>query len=369
MRLLNPWCAAAAVMLFHPAAFAVQYDFRLVGPSSAAAPVINNRGWIAWYARDPSGGGPNLRVWDGQSSQQVLTNDSPDTISSQPLLNDNGLAVMMRTNSRDILAWDPTSGPRTLYTGQSNLGYVTSVNNSGQITLATLGAGKGRISIADGTTVTPAFDLLYNVVTPRMADIGDDGTLAVVDRDNQGVFWKATVLRNGVQLLSLSSDQDYTNLYAPSVSDNGIVVLPYRKGTAEGVLKFDHGVLTEVVGPSTPSGSTTVFSASVNNRGDTAYFTPLNQYGIYVNDKSTGKVIARGDPLFGSSVSFLELSTDAINDAGQVAFHATLADGRIVAVIATPVPEPGALIGLSSALLILSRRRRRHAHQGFPNVD
>jgi hypothetical protein len=74
-----------------------------------------------------------------------------------------------------------------------------------------------------------------------------------------------------------------------------------------------------------------VFAASLDAGGS----------GIYTGSGSTtDKVITKGDPLFGSTVTSVQISTKAINDSGQIAFEATLADGRSVVVRADPSVAP-----------------------------
>ena len=50
---------------------------------------------------------------------------------------------------------------------------------------------------------------------------------------------------------------------------------------------------------------------------------------------------------------------EGFNDAGQVAFWASLADGRNVIALATPVPEPAAAGALLFAAALPALRRRR----------
>jgi hypothetical protein len=49
-------------------------------------------------------------------------------------------------------------------------------------------------------------------------------------------------------------------------------------------------------------------------------------------DPVADKVIATGDPLFGSTVTFLDFQRGGLNAAGEIAFRADLADGRTVIV-------------------------------------
>ena len=52
-------------------------------------------------------------------------------------------------------------------------------------------------------------------------------------------------------------------------------------------------------------------------------------------------------------------SREGFNDAGQLAFFASLADVRNVIALATPVPEPAAAGLLLAAAFVARRRRRR----------
>lgn len=67
-------------------------------------------------------------------------------------------------------------------------------------------------------------------------------------------------------------------------------------------------------------------------------------------------LVTVGDSLFDSTITDLGLGD--INNGEQLTFSATLADGRTVTVLATPVPEPAAAGLLALAAAIGLRRRR-----------
>ena len=79
-------------------------------------------------------------------------------------------------------------------------------------------------------------------------------------------------------------------------------------------------------------------------------------------------MILRDESLFGSRVTRFNLlgipgdelhgNTD-INDAGQIAFHYQLANGRQGIAVATPTPEPGITASLAVGILLLGAARCR----------
>ena len=67
-------------------------------------------------------------------------------------------------------------------------------------------------------------------------------------------------------------------------------------------------------------------------------------------------LVTVGDRLFDSTIT--DLGFGEINNGEQLTFSATLADGRTVTVLATPVPEPAAASLMALAAAVALRRRR-----------
>ena len=82
--------------------------------------------------------------------------------------------------------------------------------------------------------------------------------------------------------------------------------------------------------------------------------------GIFVGpNPATDTVIKEGDALDGSVVTFLRTGQRALNDAGQIAFYAELANGRRGIYVFTPVPEPGLVLAAAGLLGLAGAARPR----------
>ncbi len=175
----------------------------------------------------------------------------------------------------------------------------------------------------------------------------------------------------------------FTSQAAPRINGNGRVA--FEGGTsagASGLFTVGPGPgidLAAVIGGAAPDGG--IFGAfdgiNINAGGRVAFYAnlfgePGATFGIFTGGPGgTQRVIREGDSLFGSLVAGLNLGTfsNGFNDAGQVAFGYTLADGRSGIAIASlsgsasSAPEPDTLAFVTtSALLfcgIIGRRRTR----------
>jgi len=131
-------------------------------------------------------------------------------------------------------------------------------------------------------------------------------------------------------------------------------------GTGEsGIFQVENGVAKRIF-------NGTADSIDINNQGIVA-FDANNKISILSNGVSE-QIIGIGDSLLGSTVkSVFFPSSKSLNNAGQLAFYAQLADGTKAIFradpISTKVPEPTAILGLVAiaGLGISSRRRYRRS--------
>lgn len=165
-----------------------------------------------------------------------------------------------------------------------------------------------------------------------------------------------------------------------SLNDAGVVAFPadLRSG-GQGIFIGNGGspqLLAVTGGPFQD-----FITVAINNVGTVAFSADLagGGRGIFTGpDPEADKVIATGDDLFGSTVRSLDsnvLALQGLNDAGQVAIEATLADGRQVIARADPMGETGHRLGKTAGitapaadLAAASISRRRMAPSGEGTV-
>jgi hypothetical protein len=156
----------------------------------------------------------------------------------------------------------------------------------------------------------------------------------------------------------------------PTLNDAGTVLYSasFDDGRS-GIFRYENGNTTQIAeGSSTGAFSTVAFSPSLNNLGQIAFWARLadGRDGIFLGpNPDTDAVIEAGDPLDGSTVQFLSISQNALNDAGQLVFTATLTDGRQGVYVFTPVPvpEPAGLLAVAGLGLLVAARLRRRRHR------
>jgi hypothetical protein len=106
---------------------------------------------------------------------------------------------------------------------------------------------------------------------------------------------------------------------------------------------------------------------ALNDAGQIALLDKTTEYGTRLQlfrDGGLETVLAQGDALFGSTVSTIGFDAKGFNNSDQFALLVSLADGRNLYVLASPVPEPAAgCAGVTLTLFALWRRPRRRGTQ------
>jgi hypothetical protein len=181
--------------------------------------------------------------------------------------------------------------------------------------------------------------------------INNHGTVAFFAYSKEGT---SIVTGNGGPLTTIARDKtdDFPAFVLEptgtlAFNDKGAVAfITYLRGGKMGIVKTDCGTFNTIA---ENTGAFDRFSTvALNNKGQVAFQAYLRGpnpdrpvTGIFTGpDPIADKVLAVGDPLFNSTVTQLALWRDGLNDVGQIALLATLADGRqVIARTALTDPE------------------------------
>jgi hypothetical protein len=174
----------------------------------------------------------------------------------------------------------------------------------------------------------------------------------------EGVF----VSTAGGTLINVAEGPSSDVFTASSLNNSGTLAFHRNSGIFTG-----SGEAVQTIAQSTVPPGGFDQRPTINDEGLVA-FRPsfLNTeipYGIYTGPNAD-KVIRPGDTLFGSTVAVadsqrspLRISSNSLNNSGQIAFAYQLADGRQGIAIATPIPEPTAWM-LSTMAMAMTKLTR-----------
>ncbi len=318
-----------------------------LGPAAS----INDSGTVAFAAVLDAG---QLGVFTGDGGALTIVADNTSQFSGflSPSINDQGAVAFkadLAAGGSGVFAVSNGNLITIAQTGTqfNQLASFASINNSGTVAFrAALTASGSGIFTGDGGALTtiadPSSGLSGFTIFPV---INDAGTVAF---NGSGALYTAT---NGVYTLIAEATGDPVRFESPvfSMNNNGEVAFEgeFTSG-AHAVFVGNGSSVTAIVDTDGPYAS---FGNESINAGGSVVFqasTDAGGLGIFSGpDPVHNKIIATGDALNGSTVVTLSLGREGLNDNGQVAFYAELADGRHGIFRADPLPfSPSTLSGI-----------------------
>jgi len=350
------WATVAGLLFSLPVngrAEPIPYVFTGIGdiPSGGtiSAPAINNAGTVAFTISPDGAAGSGVFAGNGGPLTTIVTGSLS---SSSPA----GFTGVVSINNSGTVAFAAAAGAQGIYTGSGgplttiHSGYSggdPSINNAGTVAFF----GPGSVLSSNGgvpTTIATVGGAFQGFIggAPAINNAGTVAFLAILG-GSAGVF-----TGNGGPLTTISTGIGGINIF-PSINDTGTVAFTatFLSGVS-GIFVGSGGPLTTIA--DTHDSFNNFDTPSINDHGNVAFLGSLTAggEGIFTGpDPVNNQVIATGDPLFGSTVTSFLFGPEGYNDAGQVAFLATLADGRIVIARAAPVPEPRTITMLGIGLL------------------
>lgn len=218
-----------------------------------------------------------------------------------------------------------------------------SINREGYVAF---GDG-GDLFRADAAgAVVPA--LLGGGQVLSLGGINNRGDIAAVDINN--VIAVRPLRGTGFTVANTTGISSFAQFVKAGINDARTVAFTAKlKSGGQGVFyssrgAADTGTIADNLGD---FGSFVNGGVSINAEGGVAFFAAdprdrsLFSEGIFTGGTLESTVVQLGDPLFGSTVVWLELHSEAINDAGQIAFSYRLANGESGVARADLVASPG----------------------------
>ena len=276
---------------------------------------VNNAGQVAVWATINGPVFERILRGDGGPLQTIAEASSGEMF--------NFMSIIVGINDSGLVVWqgelNQTGFPQGLWTGEG--GPVNTIFDTDSSNFTSSFAGPsinnaGQIAFRASATTTDG-DAIFRY---------DGGSTFTVIADSSGP-WSAVF------------DDE------PAINNAGTVVLKTR---SEDI--FDEILLVgDGTAPPTPIVDTSgelesINNASINDSGQIAYFATFDDFltqGIFTGpDLVNDRVIGTGDELDNSTVVNLSMYREALNNSGQIAFFAQLADGRGVMMVASPASTP-----------------------------
>jgi len=346
---------AGMVSISAEAAEPARYTFTIIATSAGALagpggpPTINKNGKVAlWASLDDGGAG--IFVGDGGALTTIAQTGSAfaDIYPQSPSINKSGQvafiadlagggrAIVTGKDGAATPLYDPT-GPFTTFYGDAW------ISDAGRVAFhAQTDAGQFGIFTGTGGPATPiVVDGPANIT--GFPSVNRFGTVSFVAANIGGVT--GVFIGNGSRITNLA---ETNGPYSPfgshtGINDSGVVVaLAFFDAGGSAIVTFGTSSITIV---STTDGLFShLGSAAINNHGQVVFYgeLPSGEKGIFTGpNPATDVVIKTGDSLLGSTVAGIVMSYAALNDSGQIAILAGLADGSLAVIRADPVPPKG----------------------------
>ncbi len=351
------------------------YKYRQIvsGPGLMRAnPAINNSGWVDYV----EGTWTVVGVGDGFTNRSLMLNLN---VATQDLnLNASGNSVVSNQTGplfglgSELIKGGLQLEPSSLLSTTSNpefavLGAAVDIDESNAVYFrGILTTGAEAVYKYDGTAisrlmgpgdVTPLGTLTQVVASEFSTNgNGDLATVGLTTSTGSGADDKRVYKVVNNTTIPVSQSLLAVGVETPSINDLGQVAYGFGSGLLDDyVLQVSDGTATDTRVPS-GSGYTHIWKSSINNLGVVAFEaavtnSPVFPDGIFTGpDPAANSVVKVGDTIpvtlpdgstSSETIARVNLSSHAINDAGQIAFYAdyqTTGGGAVGAIIRADAP-------------------------------
>jgi uncharacterized protein (TIGR03437 family) len=316
--------------------------------------MINNRGQVVFTTERKSDGLDGVFMSDGSAAPVALFIETSELRGMTATgLNDNGTVVF--TTGPQIYTIASGGTPQLVAEGDPlepiNGLSLPAINSAGTVAWTTfqrvyLKTGAGPVRIAVSNTDLPR-QLANGVPRITGVHINSSETVSlfasgVNTPSSLGIYTRAVGAMPQLEMATVPP------LLQTPINDAGTVVVMTEVNNKPGLYLGRQGTVSAAV-TFKDLESGLPWGYSINNRGDIVFYGSNNASsnrltGIFAGpDFVRDKVIAVGDPLFGSTVATLfpyPTAGRTLNDLRQVVFNYLLANGLFGVAVATPVSAP-----------------------------
>ncbi|MEI2583467.1 calcium-binding protein [Scytonema sp. PRP1] len=339
---------------------AVSYGFTKIADTSGPfksftnypRPAINNTGTVA-FAAELDAGGNGIFIGNGKATTTIADTNGPFSfVYSDFSFNNQGTVTFAANVDAGGIGIFVGNGEATSTiadtSGSFSSVFSPSINDKGTVAFQALLDTSGEsVFTGNGGALTPIVGTSDNFVRFSSSDINAEGTVVYRTLQPSNGTVSLSTYSNGVITTVVDNSGSFSSfgdLYLdnPSLNDAGTVAFGANlDGGGSGIFTKNDGVITTIA-DTTGSFARFNFNPSINNSGDVAFLASLDAdirgEGIFTgSDPIADKVIATGDSLFGSTVTNLEFFGEELNDVGQIAFYASLANGTTGIFVANQV--------------------------------
>lgn len=295
---------------------------------------LNDNGEVAFSAVRREGGARVVMIGSGGAIRTLLDTTDRFEVAELLGLNNRGIVLLLAVGRTSFLpSLYTTSGAELTEVPMPQGEFPTLaafLNDNGD--LAWVGSAGVRIRSSGATRTIP------EALGGAIGRLNELGELVYIGRKDGQNWVRKDVEGRTVDIAQQSPEFGLATAIRPVMNDAGVVVVNGIIDNREnGLFRLDEGRIGVVA----RSPALSYAFPDVNNSGTVALapFDRSGAEGIYIGSHTPeGKVIARGDALFGSRVvGIRQASPRFLNNRGQIAFIYHLANGVNGVAIATPV--------------------------------
>jgi hypothetical protein len=312
-------------------------------PFSFGCPAINDTGVVAFRATRNSGITGIFLGTGGRLTTIADQNDGFGFIGFHPSINNQGqvsFAAGVQTGGEAIMRGD-ANGLTTIASTEDGpfnfFGFNTSINNAGAVAFKDEGLFVGNGEQIETRYLGSSSRFGGDDSRPSINDAGQVAFFEYLDDGGQGIF----VSSDG-SFITIADDSGPIDFPTePTINAAGVVIfLAFLDNAQEAIFTGSGGPLTTVVDSTGPFRFFGFGGPALNDQGQAAFSASLDtdEQGLFIGpDPVADRVIGTGDALDGSTVTNVVFCREGLNNRGQLAFQAQLADERTVIFRATCV--------------------------------